>query len=250
MTEYLIRHRLTCESCRSNFTKPNSIDVHFSVCGEQFIRLSYVNELGILQDVDGGLIKKGFHAGSCCESCGASIDEEVTDLALDEEVERLRKVKENNEVEKLISRLTGMKGLSDRSCESTDVSSEILQLCDDGVTSEVYQKCIDMLDSLTRENSENSENSAKMKSIEVQAESINADIKLLAMKLKDVANIIEDTASDGQRDDKWAMDEINNILFGDKEEAQKIFDRLLDKPCWGCLQPDNPCSLHEDQGTD
>lgn len=233
MTEYLIRHKLSCESCRSNFTKPNSIDVHFSVCGEQFIRLSYVNELGILQDVDGGLIKKGFHAGSCCESCGASIDEEVTDLALDEEVERLRKVKENNdkqislqnctgmnekeftEVERLISRLTGMKWLSDRSCESTDVSSEILQLCDDGVTSEVYQKCIDMLDSLTRENLENS---AKMKSIDATMVTINADIKLLAMKLKDVANIIEDTASDGDRDDNWAMNEINNILFGDKEE--------------------------------
>lgn len=60
--------------------------------------------------------------------------------------------KEFTEIERLISRLTGIKELADRSSESTYVSSEILQLCDDGVTSELIQKCIDMLESLSREN--------------------------------------------------------------------------------------------------
>ena len=115
-------------------------------------------------------------------------------------------MKEFTETEKLISRLTGMKGLADRSCESTDVSSEILQLCDDGVTSEIYQKCIDILDSLSRENLE------------------------LSAKLKSIEAIIEDTADDGTRDDKWAMDEINHICFGKDKKA---------------VQGDNPCILED-----
>jgi len=159
MKEFIVRHSLSCKECKADFTQPHSIDVHFVVCDEQFDRASSVNRLGILQDVEEDLVKKGFHAGSFCHSCDKQLDEE---FVMTEEVENL---------------LAGMRSrVNEKQCLTSVQVKELLT------------KAADTIVLLSRENSE------------------------ISAKLKDIENIIEDTASAHPSSLLPSMDEINHVI--------------------------------------
>ncbi len=80
MMDYSVIHEVKCSGCKADLTRLNAVKVHFSIDGEaEFDRLLSVDAEGHLGDTQtlGGLIAKGFHAGSACFSCGEQLEELV-----------------------------------------------------------------------------------------------------------------------------------------------------------------------------
>lgn len=77
----MIIHDVNCPGCGTDLKKPESIAVHFSADGQEFDRLSSVNDEGHLRDTEDGLISKGFHAGSHCCTCSEQLEELINDQA-------------------------------------------------------------------------------------------------------------------------------------------------------------------------
>ena len=79
----MIIHEVFCPGCGTDLQKPQMVTVHFSADGQEFDRLSSVNDEGHLVDTEDGLISKGFHAGSYCNRCDEQLDELIDDQAQD-----------------------------------------------------------------------------------------------------------------------------------------------------------------------